>query len=78
MQDALERALSEIAGTPIATVCAGRTDAGVHALAQVVHFDVAVSRPESAWVRGVNTLLPPSMGVLWARAVDENFHAQGV
>lgn len=76
LQDALERALAEIAGGPVATTCAGRTDAGVHASAQVVHFDVTVTRPESAWVRGVNALLPAGMAVLWAREVAEGFHAR--
>jgi tRNA pseudouridine38-40 synthase len=76
LQDALERALAEIAGQPVATVCAGRTDAGVHAAAQVVHFDAAVERPESAWVRGVNALLPAGMAVLWAREVAAEFHAR--
>ena len=76
VQDALERALSQIAGETIATVCAGRTDAGVHALAQVVHFDTGAQRPESAWVRGVNALLPPAAAVLWARPVADDFHAR--
>ena len=76
VQDALERALSEIAGEPVATICAGRTDAGVHALAQVVHFDTGVDRPESAWVRGVNTLLPPACAVTWSQPVADDFHAR--
>ncbi len=76
VQDALEHALSQIAGEPIATVCAGRTDAGVHALAQVVHFDTGARRPESAWVRGVNALLPPAAAVLWAWPVADDFHAR--
>jgi tRNA pseudouridine38-40 synthase len=76
VQDALERALSQIARETIATVCAGRTDAGVHALAQVVHFDTGARRPESAWVRGVNALLPPSAAVLWALPVADDFHAR--
>jgi len=76
VQDALERALTEIAGEPIATICAGRTDAGVHALAQIVHFDTNVARPETAWVRGVNTLLPAGAAVLWAREVSADFHAR--
>ena len=63
VQDALERALGEIAGEKVATICAGRTDAGVHALAQVVHFDCAVVRPDTAWVRGTNTLLPAGAAV---------------
>ena len=76
LQDALERALAEIAGHPVATICAGRTDAGVHACAQVVHFDSGAERPERAWVRGVNALLPQGMAVLWARDVAAAFHAR--
>src|SRR5581483_5081311 len=76
VQDALETALSSIAAAPVETVCAGRTDAGVHALEQVVHFDVAARRPEAAWVRGVNASLPAAMAVLWATAVEETFHAR--
>jgi tRNA pseudouridine38-40 synthase len=76
VQDALERALACIAGGPVATVAAGRTDAGVHAMMQVVHFDCTVERPLGAWVRGVNSHLPPSIAVLWARAVDPEFHAR--
>ncbi len=79
VQDRLEVALTQIAGVPvgtIATICAGRTDAGVHALAQVVHFDCAVERPESAWVRGVNALLPPAVAVTWARQVEASFNAR--
>ncbi|MBT9612590.1 MAG: tRNA pseudouridine(38-40) synthase TruA [Burkholderiales bacterium] len=76
VQDALEAALSEIACEPIATASAGRTDTGVHALAQVVHFDTLALRPESAWVRGVNALLPSSVSVRWAREVAPEFHAR--
>ena len=76
VQDAAERALAGIAGTPVATICAGRTDTGVHALAQVIHFDPAVERPESAWVRGGNALLPPGVVFLWARPVAADFHAR--
>lgn len=76
VQDRLETALTQIAGAQVATICAGRTDAGVHALAQVVHFDCAADRPESAWVRGVNTLLPPAVAVTWARQVADSFHAR--
>jgi tRNA pseudouridine38-40 synthase len=76
VQDALERALTEIASAPVATVCAGRTDAGVHALMQIVHFDTSVARLENAWVRGVNTLLPTGAAVLWAREVSFDFHAR--
>jgi tRNA pseudouridine38-40 synthase len=76
VQDALERALARIASAPVSTVCAGRTDAGVHALAQVVHFDTGVERPESAWVRGVNALLPSACSVNWSRPVADDFHAR--
>ncbi len=76
VQDALERALAEVAGGPVSTICAGRTDAGVHALAQVVHFDANAERPESAWVRGVNALLPAACAVNWSRQVADDFHAR--
>lgn len=76
VQDALERALAAIAGTEVRTLAAGRTDAGVHATMQVVHFDSDASRPETAWVRGVNAHLPPDVAVLWAQGVDAEFHAR--
>jgi len=76
VQDALEQALAAIAGEAIATTCAGRTDRGVHARAQVVHFDTAARRPDSAWVRGVNALLPEAVAVLWSRPVAVDFHAR--
>ena len=76
VQDALESALSTVADSPIRVVCAGRTDAGVHALAQVVHFDSAAVRPLTAWVRGVNAHLPASVAVRWAQPVGDEFHAR--
>lgn len=76
VQDAVERALADIAGQSIATICAGRTDAGVHARDQVVHFDTDVERPLTAWVRGVNRFLPPTVAVRWARRVPDDFHAR--
>lgn len=76
VQDELERALSQIAGETVRTVCAGRTDAGVHALGQVVHFDTTVERPATAWVRGTNALLPPSVAVVWSLRVPDDFHAR--
>lgn len=76
VQDRLEQACSSIAGVPVKTVCAGRTDAGVHALGQVVHFDCEAERPLSAWVRGVNALLPPALAVTWAQSMPEDFHAR--
>jgi len=75
-QDVLERALAAIAGRPVATVCAGRTDAGVHALRQVVHFDCAADRPLSAWVRGANAHLPEGIAVRSATPVGDQFHAR--
>jgi tRNA pseudouridine38-40 synthase len=76
VQDKLEAALAQLAGGRISTVCAGRTDAGVHALGQVVHFDTGAARPLSAWVRGANALLPPHVAVNWAHAVRGDFHAR--
>jgi tRNA pseudouridine38-40 synthase len=76
VQDHLERALSEIGGERIALTAAGRTDSGVHASAQVAHFDTGAYRPESAWVRGVNALLPAGIAVQWAAPVSEDFHAR--
>ena len=76
VQDALERALNPIAEHRVETICAGRTDAGVHAAAQVVHFETGAVRPASAWVRGVNSGLPSGVRVLWAREVDDAFHAR--
>ncbi len=76
VQDHLEAALAVIQGAPVSTVTAGRTDAGVHAAYQVVHFDSPKSRPLGAWVRGVNTHLPASVSVLWAREVGADFDAR--
>jgi tRNA pseudouridine38-40 synthase len=76
VQDALERALQRVADAPVSITAAGRTDAGVHASAQIVHFDTLAQRPDSAWVRGVNTHLPPAIAVLWAQPVTGAFHAR--
>lgn len=76
VQDRVEAALSELAAEPIRTVCAGRTDAGVHALVQVVHFDTRARRPETAWVRGTNARLPADIAAQWVRAVPDDFHAR--
>jgi tRNA pseudouridine38-40 synthase len=76
VQDALETALGAIAGQRVGTLCAGRTDAGVHATQQVVHFDAPVERPLSAWVRGVNSHLPAGVAVRWAQPVGDEFHAR--
>jgi tRNA pseudouridine38-40 synthase len=76
VQDALEPALAKIAGIPVSTTCAGRTDTGVHARGQVVHFDTEAKRPMSAWARGVNAHLPDAVAVLWAHEVGDEFHAR--
>ena len=76
VQDALERALWKFAATPVRTVCAGRTDAGVHGLNQVVHFDAPVAREAFSWIRGTNRYLPADIAVQWCRFVDDDFHAR--
>jgi tRNA pseudouridine38-40 synthase len=76
VQDALQAALSAIAGESIRVIAAGRTDTGVHGIEQVVHFDTEVIRNTSAWVRGANALLPKSVAVLWAQEVSLDFHAR--
>ncbi len=76
MQDALEPALGAIAAQPVAVTAAGRTDRGVHARLQVVHFDTDARRPSSAWVRGANSRLPDAVAILWALEVDPAFHAR--
>jgi len=76
LQDALQRALSRVADAPVECVCAGRTDAGVHALAQVVHFDTDAVRSERGWRLGANTYLPPDVSVIWVREMPPHFHAR--
>ena len=76
VQDRLEAALAAIAGAPVRVTAAGRTDAGVHATAQVAHFDTDAERPASAWVRGTNAHLPHSIAVQWACGVEGEFHAR--
>jgi tRNA pseudouridine38-40 synthase len=76
VQQEVERALSRVAAHSVSVTCAGRTDAGVHATSQVVHFDCKQNRGEKAWTRGVNSLLPRSIRVLWAREVGEDFNAR--
>lgn len=76
IQDVLESALARIADGPVRVHCAGRTDAGVHALAQIVHFDTRADRPLTAWVRGVNAHLPETVVVRWARVMPDFFHAR--
>lgn len=76
VQAEVERALSRVADHPLQVVCAGRTDAGVSASYQIIHFDSPVFRPERAWVMGGNTALPDDIAILWARPVTEQFHAR--
>ena len=76
VQDRLEAALGAFADVPVATVCAGRTDAGVHALNQVVHFDTEVARAADAWTRGTNRYLPADIAVQWCRFVPASFHSR--
>jgi tRNA pseudouridine38-40 synthase len=76
VQDHLEAALSRFADAPVATVCAGRTDTGVHALQQVVHLDPPVHRDLFSWVRGTNRFLPPDIAVQWCCEVTAEFHAR--
>ncbi|TAL83174.1 MAG: tRNA pseudouridine(38-40) synthase TruA [Candidimonas sp.] len=76
VQDTLEAALGRFMAQPQPTICAGRTDTGVHALGQVVHLDGVAERRLESWVRGVNALLPSTIAVQWARVVSDAFHAR--
>lgn len=76
VQAVLEDALLDVMAEPVRLVCAGRTDKGVHAVGQVVHFDGHAQRPEHAFTRGVNSLLPAAVRVRWARLVPADFHAR--
>jgi len=76
VQDAVQRAIARVADAPVECTCAGRTDAGVHALEQVVHFDSDAARSERAWRLGANTYLPQDVSVAWVREVPGHFHAR--
>lgn len=76
VQDALEKALGQFAAQPIRTICAGRTDTGVHGLNQVVHFDAPVQREPFSWVRGTNRYLPPDIAIQWCAFPGAQFHAR--
>jgi tRNA pseudouridine38-40 synthase len=76
VQTAVEHALSHIAHQPMRVICAGRTDAGVHATAQVIHMETEVQRPMSAWVLGSNAHLPDDVNICWAREMPDDFHAR--
>lgn len=76
VQQCVEEALTAIANEPIKVVCAGRTDAGVHATCQVVHFDTNNYRPDRAWTIGLNRYLPDAIAIKWVKQQDEDFHAR--
>lgn len=76
IQDQVQRALSRVADAPIEIVCAGRTDAGVHASGQVIHFDSTADRSERAFRLGGNTYLPDDVSLVWVREVPDHFHAR--
>lgn len=76
VQDKLEAALACFTQQRVSTLCAGRTDAGVHGMMQVVHFDTRLQRPTASWVRGVNALLPRDIAVQWAQEVPDSFHCR--
>ncbi len=76
VQECVEKALSKVADHPLRVICAGRTDTGVHALGQVIHMNVTAQRSMHSWVFGANTNLPKDVAVLWAQAVNDEFHAR--
>jgi tRNA pseudouridine38-40 synthase len=76
VQEEVEKALSRVANHPVRVHCAGRTDTGVHATGQVIHFDTEAERDERAWVFGANANLPKDVAVLWAKPVSDDFHAR--
>jgi tRNA pseudouridine38-40 synthase len=76
VQDKIESALRRFTNAPTSVICAGRTDAGVHGLMQVVHFDTAVQRSEFSWVRGTNAHLPRDIAVQWAMHTSDQFHCR--
>ncbi|NWA25935.1 tRNA pseudouridine(38-40) synthase TruA [Pseudomonas gingeri] len=76
VQQTLEEALSKVADSPVSLMCAGRTDAGVHACGQVVHFDTSAERSLKAWVMGANINLPHDVSVSWAQVMPAHFHAR--
>ncbi len=76
VQQSIEKALTTVANHPVTVICAGRTDTGVHARGQVVHFDSPSERSDRQWILGINSNLPDAVRVLWIRAVDDSFHAR--
>ncbi len=76
VQQVVEKALSKIADHPVRVFCSGRTDAGVHAIEQVIHFETHVDREDKAWLFGGNVNLPYDVNFTWAKRVDDDFHAR--
>ena len=76
VQEAVEKALSNIANEEISIVCAGRTDSGVHGVGQIIHFETNVERNNKAWQMGANTKLPDDIAIRWVNSIDDSFHAR--
>lgn len=76
VQACVEAALSKVADHPVQVMCAGRTDAGVHARGQIIHFETHATRPARSWVFGANANLPKDVSILWAQPVSDDFHAR--
>lgn len=76
IQQELEQALTQIADHPVSCAAAGRTDAGVHATGQVVHFDTTAARETHSWQRGAGSILPDTISISWVRSVPADFHAR--
>lgn len=76
VQGVVEQALSKVANGPVRVICAGRTDTGVHATEQVIHFDTCAERPMRSWIFGANANLPKQVAILWATPISEEFHAR--
>ena len=76
VQERVERALSKVANEPVEIICAGRTDTGVHASGQVVHFDTNSERSSRGWLLGANSDLPADVNVTWVQPVSDDFHAR--
>tara|TARA_B110000914_G_scaffold207634_1_gene204501 strand:- start:1903 stop:2661 length:759 start_codon:yes stop_codon:yes gene_type:complete len=76
IQTVVEKALSKVANHQINSICAGRTDTGVHARSQVIHFDTITERDNYGWLAGVNSNLPPDINITWVKNVNDDFHAR--
>lgn len=76
VQETVEKALSSVADHPVTVVCAGRTDSGVHAIGQIIHFDTPAERPLRGWLMGANVKLPDGVALRWVQPVSDEFHAR--